>query len=116
MSKFRGIYSPICTPFSRSDQSIDEGSLRRLIDFQLENGVHGIIPCGGTGEFAALSHEERKWVTETTVNQVAGPGPGHGPHGRLQHLGSHRAEQACRGRRVRSPDGRASLLRGAQYQ
>jgi 4-hydroxy-tetrahydrodipicolinate synthase len=41
----------------------------------LENGVHGIIPCGGTGEFAALSHEERKWVTETTVTQVAGRVP-----------------------------------------
>ena len=75
MSKFRGIFTPICTPFSRGDQSIDEGSLRRLIEFQLENGVHGIIPCGGTGEFASLSFEERKRVTEMTVDQVAGRVP-----------------------------------------
>ena len=75
MSQFRGIFTPICTPFSRVDQSIDEGSLRRLIDFQLENGVHGIIPCGGTGEFASLSFEERKRVTEMTVEQVAGRVP-----------------------------------------
>ena len=75
MSKFRGIFTPICTPFSPVDQSIDESSLRRLIDFQLENGVHGIIPCGGTGEFASLSFEERKRVTELTVEQVAGRVP-----------------------------------------
>ena len=92
MSKFRGIFTPICTPFSRVDQSIDEGSLRRLIDFQLENGVHGIIPCGGTGEFASLSFEERKRVTEMTVEAGSRPGPGYGPHGSLQHLGSYRVE------------------------
>ncbi|MCH9036755.1 MAG: 4-hydroxy-tetrahydrodipicolinate synthase [Chloroflexi bacterium] len=70
MSKYHGIFTPICTPFSPSDQSIQEDALRRLIDFQLAGGVHGIIPCGGTGEFATLSFEERKRVTEITVDQV----------------------------------------------
>lgn len=70
MSKFHGIFSPICTPFSPIDQSIEEDKLRNLIRFQIDNGVHGIIPCGGTGEFAALSHDERKRVTKLTVDTV----------------------------------------------
>ena len=70
MSKFHGIFSPICTPFSSDGEHIDEATLKRLIDFQLDNGVHGIIPCGGTGEFFALSVEERKRVTTLTVAQV----------------------------------------------
>tara|TARA_Y100000310_G_scaffold103421_2_gene101786 strand:- start:600 stop:1514 length:915 start_codon:yes stop_codon:yes gene_type:complete len=75
MSEFHGIFSPVCTPFSPGDQSIDEDRLRRLIDFQLDNGVHGIIPCGGTGEFPTLSFDERKRVTEVCVDQVNGRVP-----------------------------------------
>ena len=70
MSAFHGIYSPICTPFSPDGERIDEDTIRRLIDFQLKNGVHGIIPCGGTGEFYALDVSERKRVTEITVEHV----------------------------------------------
>ncbi len=70
MSEFRGIFSPVCTPFTDGGERIDEDKLRRLIDFQLENGVHGIIPCGGTGEFFNLSPEERKRVTEVTIAHV----------------------------------------------
>lgn len=75
MNAYRGIFSPVCTPFGRNDQSIEEDKLRNLIEFQLENGVHGIIPGGGTGEFAALSFEERKRVTEICVEQVNGRVP-----------------------------------------
>ncbi|MFQ5872978.1 MAG: dihydrodipicolinate synthase family protein [Dehalococcoidia bacterium] len=70
MSEFHGIFSPICTPFSPDGEQIDEEKIRRLIDFQLDNGVHGIIPCGGTGEFFALDVDERKRVTEVTVEHV----------------------------------------------
>ena len=70
MSEFHGIFSPICTPFDRDGERVDEGRLKRLIEFQLDNGVHGIISCGGTGEFFALDVSERKRITEITVEHV----------------------------------------------
>ena len=70
MTTFRGIFSPICTAFSPDGDRIDEDGIRRLIDFQLVNGVHGIIPCGGTGEFYALDLNERMRVTEIAAAHV----------------------------------------------
>ncbi|MFQ5934681.1 MAG: dihydrodipicolinate synthase family protein [Dehalococcoidia bacterium] len=75
MKEFHGIFSPICTPFSPDEEGIVEDKIRSLIDFQLENGVHGIIPCGGTGEFFALDVRERKRVTEITAEHVDGRVP-----------------------------------------
>ena len=56
--KFEGIYTPIVTPFSK-DGSIDWDAYANVIDWQIENGVAGIIVGGSTGEFYALSKEER---------------------------------------------------------
>ena len=56
--KFEGIYTPIVTPFS-NDGSIDWDAYANVIDWQIENGVAGIIVGGSTGEFYALSKEER---------------------------------------------------------
>ena len=56
--KFEGIYTPIVTPFS-GDGSIDWDAYANVIDWQIENGVAGIIVGGSTGEFYALSKEER---------------------------------------------------------
>ena len=56
--KFKGIYTPIVTPFS-NDGSIDWDAYANVIDWQIENGVAGIIVGGSTGEFYALSKEER---------------------------------------------------------
>jgi len=56
--KFEGIFTPIITPFD-ADGSIDYASYGDVIDWQIENGVHGIIVGGSTGEFYALSKEER---------------------------------------------------------
>jgi 4-hydroxy-tetrahydrodipicolinate synthase len=75
MTEFRGVYSPICTPFSADGERIDEKALRALIDFEIDNGIHGIIPCGGTGEFFALSVDERKRVTAISAEQVDGRTP-----------------------------------------
>ena len=73
--EFYGIYSPICTPFSPDGERIDEDKTRHLIDSQIKNGVHGIIPCGGTGEFFAMDVNERKRVTEIAVEHVNGRVP-----------------------------------------
>jgi 4-hydroxy-tetrahydrodipicolinate synthase len=70
MDRYRGIFTPICTPFSGGDHAIDEKALCGLVEFQVSNGVHGIITCAGTGQFSALSVAERKQVTEIAVAQT----------------------------------------------
>ena len=55
---FEGIYVPLVTPF-RADFSIDYDAWGEVIDWQIENGTHGIIVGGSTGEFFSLTHEER---------------------------------------------------------
>lgn len=58
----------IVTPFKNG--KIDEDALKKLIEFQIENGTHGIVPCGTTGESPTLSHEEHEYVIELTVKAV----------------------------------------------
>lgn len=65
---FRGAIVAIVTPFKNG--KIDEESLRNLIEFQIENGTDGIVPCGTTGESSTLSHEEHDRVIEITVDAV----------------------------------------------
>jgi 4-hydroxy-tetrahydrodipicolinate synthase len=65
---FKGALVAIITPFANG--TVDEESLRKLIEFQIENGTSGIVPCGTTGESPTLSHEEHKRVIEITVEQV----------------------------------------------
>jgi len=56
--EFEGVHTPIITPFDGAD-AIDLGALERLIEFQLDAGVAGLIPAGSTGEFYALTEHER---------------------------------------------------------
>jgi len=65
---FRGAIVAIVTPFK--DGRVDEEALRKLIEFQIESGTDGIVPCGTTGESATLSHEEHDRVIEITVEAV----------------------------------------------
>jgi len=68
MTQFRGAFVAIVTPFING--KMDEQGLKDLIEFQLENGTHGIVPCGTTGESATLSHEEHHRVVEITIKTV----------------------------------------------
>lgn len=74
LERLHGIVPPILTPINE-DQSIDLASLRRLIEFQIEEGVHGIWVLGTTGEFASFSRRERAEAVETAVDQVKGRVP-----------------------------------------
>jgi 4-hydroxy-tetrahydrodipicolinate synthase len=67
MLKIEGVYPALITPFTKTD-SVDEGGLRRLVEFTIEGGVSGIVPCGTTGESATLSHEEHKNVIEVVID------------------------------------------------
>ena len=73
MTPFRGAFVAIVTPFI--DGKIDEQGLVDLIEFQIENGTHGIVPCGTTGESATMSHEEHHRVVELTIKTVNGRVP-----------------------------------------
>lgn len=64
----QGAIVAIVTPF-RNGQ-VDEDKYRELIEFQIEQGTHGIVPCGTTGESATLSHAEHKRVVEICLDQV----------------------------------------------
>jgi 4-hydroxy-tetrahydrodipicolinate synthase len=68
--KFRGVYSVTVTPFD-ADGALDLPALRRYIDWQVREGIHGLIPLGSTGEFLSMSDEERTAVVETVVATVA---------------------------------------------
>jgi len=71
-SELRGVLCAMATPFTAGGERVDEGALRALVDGLLDAGIHGLVPCGSTGEFPALSDEERKRVVEVVVEQVAG--------------------------------------------
>lgn len=64
----KGAITAIVTPFKNG--AFDEEAYRQLIEFQIQGGIHGIVPCGTTGESATLSHAEHKRVVETCIDQV----------------------------------------------
>ena len=71
---FQGSVVALATPF-RDDFEIDWDAYGRLIEFQIEQGTHGILPCGCTGEAATLSHDEQKKIIKYAVERVAGRRP-----------------------------------------
>ncbi|NDY58417.1 4-hydroxy-tetrahydrodipicolinate synthase [Desulfovibrio sulfodismutans] len=68
--EFRGAFTALVTPFSGGE--VDEDRYRALIEWQIEQGIHGLVPCGTTGESATLSHAEHKRVIRICVEQVKG--------------------------------------------
>ena len=73
-SQLSGVLTALATPFT-SDGQIDENTLRRLVDRSIDGGVDGVVACGSTGEFAAMSGAERRLVVETVIDQTAGRVP-----------------------------------------
>lgn len=69
--KFTGIYTPIITPFS-NDGEIDWNAYADVIDWQIDNGIAGIIVGGSTGEFYALSKEERIQQFQFAADRIKG--------------------------------------------
>ena len=70
---FKGIATALVTPMTET--GVDYDALARLIDFQLEEGIHALVAVGTTGESATLTPEERKEVIRFTVNRVNGRVP-----------------------------------------
>jgi len=92
---FEGVYPAIITPFTRGSRpasddrsDLDLEGLRRNVAWLVEQGVHGIVPCGSTGESATMSHKEHEKVIEETVDVVNGKIPV------LAGTGSNNTEEA----------------------
>jgi 4-hydroxy-tetrahydrodipicolinate synthase len=64
----KGAFTAIVTPFKNG--RLDEEAYRALIERQIEGGIHGLVPCGTTGESPTLSHAEHKQVVEILIDQV----------------------------------------------
>jgi 4-hydroxy-tetrahydrodipicolinate synthase len=73
--RLEGILSALATPLTPDGQAIDEAALARLVSVQVDAGIGGLVPCGSTGEFPALSDAERRRVTEVVIDAAAGTIP-----------------------------------------
>lgn len=74
MPHFPGVYVAVITPFDERDR-LAEDRLREHVAWLIECGVHGIVPCGSCGEYAALSDDERARVVHIVVEACAGRVP-----------------------------------------
>lgn len=72
--KLEGVFTAIVTPMT-ADGALDEKALRRLVDFQIEGGVSGLVPVGTTGESPTLDGDECKRVIGIVVQQARGRVP-----------------------------------------
>jgi 4-hydroxy-tetrahydrodipicolinate synthase len=66
---FQGVFTALVTPFNE-DKSVNKEELKKLIDFNIEKGVSGIVAMGTTGESPTLSHEEHIEIIETVCKYV----------------------------------------------
>ncbi len=69
-----GCGTALVTPF-RADGAVDEAALRALVDWQIAEGIHFLVPCGSTGEAATMTPAEHRRVVEITVEQARGRVP-----------------------------------------
>ena len=102
-TEFSGVLAAVATPFD-SDLNVDEARLRQLVDDLLADGVKGLVPVGSTGEFASLSNDERRQVTEIVVEQSAGRAPV------IVHTGATTTKEAVELSQHAAQSGAAGLL------
>ncbi|QTL03666.1 4-hydroxy-tetrahydrodipicolinate synthase [Aquabacter sp. L1I39] len=72
-SRYRGSFTALVTPFK--DGKLDEKAFRDLVDWQIAEGTHGLVPVGTTGESPTLTHDEHRQVVEWCVKQAGGRVP-----------------------------------------
>lgn len=71
MKKMYGVITPIVTPFTKQGQ-VDLAATNELVDYLIEKGVHGLYPCGTTGEMLKMNSEERKLFAQAVVECADG--------------------------------------------
>ena len=103
---FAGSYTALITPFSNG--RVDEDAFRKLVEFQIESGTHGLVPVGTTGESPTLSHDEHDRVIELCIEQAAGrvpviAGAGSNATAEAVRLARHAADAGADGVLIVSP-------------
>jgi len=109
MTELSGTISALVTPFTDGGAEIDETALRLLVDKAIEDGIDGIVPCGGTGEFATMTNDERRHVVEVVLNQANGRVPV------VPHVGAGSTKQAIDLSRHAADHGATALLMTVPY-
>lgn len=105
---FRGVYTAMVTPFDENG-AVDEETLRQLVDFQIENGVSGLVPTGTTGESPTLSHQEHVRVVEIVIDQANGRVP------IIAGTGSNSTDEAISMTKLAADAGADATLQVAPY-
>lgn len=72
-SRFTGVFTALLTPFANG--GVDERAFQSFVEWQISEGIHGLLPCGTTGESPTLSHAEHMRVVELCVEAAAGRVP-----------------------------------------
>lgn len=72
--QFKGVFTALVTPM-HDNGAVDYDALVNFVNYMIDEGIHGIIPLGSTGEFYALTHDERAEVMTATIKAVAGRVP-----------------------------------------
>ncbi|TYL92456.1 4-hydroxy-tetrahydrodipicolinate synthase [Bradyrhizobium rifense] len=73
-ARFRGCFTALVTPFAESG-ALDEERFRNLVEWQIAQGIHGLVPVGTTGESPTLSHKEHHQIVQWCVDQARGRVP-----------------------------------------
>ncbi len=104
---FRGSFTAMITPFSNNQ--VDEAALRKMVNWQITNGTHGLVPVGTTGESPTLSEKEHKRVVEIVVEEANGRVPV------VAGAGSNNPQEAVKYARFAEEVGADGLLCVAGY-
>src|ERR1700752_4217784 len=73
MARFQGSITALITPFK--DGAVDEQGFQRFVEWQIDEGIDGVVPVGTTGESPTLSHDEHKRVVELCIDEAKGRVP-----------------------------------------
>ena len=104
---FSGAFTALITPFKNGE--VDAEALEDLVEFQIRQGVNGLVPCGTTGETPALTEEEDRLVVETAVHVSGGQVPV------IAGTGSNSTDMAIKYTRMAEKAGADGSLQVAPY-
>ena len=71
MKELKGVYAVTITPFTKDNQ-VDYQGVSANVSWYIKSGIHGVLPCGSTGEYVSLSDEERFKIAEKTIETAKG--------------------------------------------
>ena len=83
VTALKGLFTALVTPFKNGE--VDVRAFQDFVNWQISEGVHGLVPVGTTGESPTLSHAEHKKIIELCIEVAKGQSDSDGRHGVKQH-------------------------------